>query len=277
MTACGKFVSGYNAPDRNHPDQDHWVELRTAYPCSVELEASGAHQGPCAAVEQPQTVSARGRWLEAESRRLKDLRHTQSGLGESQGRPLTFAENAGADPAITHPSQEVLCPLCSEPVLSKDLPDHLRQVHASVASTAIHAALVTPGAIQEALDEGREERTPTRKDRKHDQALPEANEREVMHEVLIDLVNKRLAVGVERYGTGLQPMNGRDAWRDLVEELVDATVYTLQIAHERAEMFAHAREIYEFFESLEEVRIPKEIRESIDALVNWLETPVIQE
>jgi DNA-directed RNA polymerase subunit RPC12/RpoP len=273
MTACGKLVTGYNSPDRDNPQAEHWVELRTGYPCSVELESSGAHPGPCAAVEQPQTVTSRQRWLETNRRRTEDLRHASSGLGETQGRPLTFAEHAGADPAIIHPAQEVPCPLCSGRVLAKDLPDHLRQVHASTAATAIHRVPEPPAKDPLAASMAHH---PSRADRPHDQALPEPNDRPVMHEVLTDLIAKRLAIGIERYGTGLQPMNGRDAFRDLVEELVDASVYTLQIQHERAEMFEHAREIYEFLDSLEEVRIPIEIRKSIDALVNWLETPVIK-
>lgn len=285
MTACGKLVTGYNSPDRTNPQAEHWVELRTGYPCSVETESSGGHQGPCAAVEQPQTVTARSRWLEADRRRMQDLRHTQSGLGETQGRPLTFAENAGADPAITHPAQEVPCPLCEARVVAKDLPDHLRQVHASTAATAVHTAPEPPPVT--AMDEwadarpgptpGPQGQMPTRANRPHDQSLPEPNDRPVMHEVLIDLIQKRLAIGVERYGTGLQPMNGRDSFRDLVEELVDATVYTLQIRHEKAEMRLHAEAIYEFFEIVNgeaewpNEKIPKQMREHIQALVAWFD------
>jgi hypothetical protein len=276
MTACGKLVTGYNSPDRNDPQAEHWVELRTGYPCSVDLGTAGAHPGPCAAVEQPQTVTARQRWLEADRRRSEDLRSQASGLGETQGRPLTFAENVGADPAITHPAQEVPCPLCEARVVAKDLPDHLRQVHASTAATAIHTAPEPPPVM--AVDEWADARPgPTRANRPHDQALPEPNDRPVMHEVLIDLIRSRLAIGIERYGTGLQPMNGRDALRDQVEELIDAAVYTLQIRHEKAEMRLHAEAIYEFFEVVNggaewpSEKIPMQMREHIQALVSWFD------
>lgn len=43
----------------------------------------------------------------------------------------------------------------------------------------------------------------------------------------------REAVGVARYGTCLQPFNGRDALRDLYEELLDACVYIKQVMVER--------------------------------------------
>jgi hypothetical protein len=97
-----------------------------------------------------------------------------------------------------------------------------------------------------------------------------------MHEVLTDLIAARLAIGVERYGHGLQPMNGRDAFRDLVEELVDASVYTLQIQHERAEMYVNAIAIKEALRSLGvqyDFALTPTVQAHIDALVDWLEPP----
>jgi hypothetical protein len=125
--------------------------------------------------------------------------------------------------------------------MAKDLAEHLRESHGSTASmAAVGTSTSRPTAEMIVI--------PTRADREHDQKLPEPNERPVMHKVLTDLIDKRLAIGVERYGTGLQPMNGRDAYRDLVEELVDAAVYTLQIQHEREEMFDHAEAIFLFLD-----------------------------
>lgn len=43
-----------------------------------------------------------------------------------------------------------------------------------------------------------------------------------------DLINERTAIGVERYGEPLQTDNGRDAERDLTEELLDALQYQEQ-------------------------------------------------
>jgi hypothetical protein len=43
----------------------------------------------------------------------------------------------------------------------------------------------------------------------------------------------REQVGISRYGTSLQPRNGRDALRDLYEELLDAATYTRQLMWER--------------------------------------------
>lgn len=55
-----------------------------------------------------------------------------------------------------------------------------------------------------------------------------------------DDLRLREQVGVERYGTPLQPHNGRDALRDLYEELLDACCYIKQALIER-EVDAHTR------------------------------------
>lgn len=51
-------------------------------------------------------------------------------------------------------------------------------------------------------------------------------------EAAIALMLERKRIGLERYGSLLQAGNGRDARRDLSEELADAAVYALQIIEE---------------------------------------------
>jgi hypothetical protein len=51
--------------------------------------------------------------------------------------------------------------------------------------------------------------------------------------MVIDDLTVRLQVGIQRYGTPLQPHNGRDALRDLYEELLDACCYVRQAIAER--------------------------------------------
>jgi len=52
-----------------------------------------------------------------------------------------------------------------------------------------------------------------------------------------DLVKKDIAdrdqVGVERYGTRLQPFNGRDALIDAYQEALDLVVYLRQALYEK--------------------------------------------
>ena len=50
--------------------------------------------------------------------------------------------------------------------------------------------------------------------------------------VIADLAVRR-QVGIDRYGTPLQARNGRDALRDLYEELLDACCYVRQAIEER--------------------------------------------
>ena len=71
------------------------------------------------------------------------------------------------------------------------------------------------------------------KERAGDQPLPIRNDApDIQSQVIADIEARRL-VGIERYGTALQPHNGRDALRDLYEELLDATMYIRQVMVER--------------------------------------------
>ena len=75
---------------------------------------------------------------------------------------------------------------------------------------------------------------PTRLNREGDtQPMPVASDSPVMHDLVIADLNRRLSVGVERYGQPLQAHNGRDALTDLYEELLDACVYLKQVIWER--------------------------------------------
>jgi hypothetical protein len=76
--------------------------------------------------------------------------------------------------------------------------------------------------------------TPERAGREGDQELPVRGARSVFAEVRRDL-DSREAVGVRRYGRSLETFNGRDACRDLEEELLDGIVYAKQV---RLEYFA---------------------------------------
>lgn len=65
-----------------------------------------------------------------------------------------------------------------------------------------------------------------------DQPMPTANSsRDVMMLVAADVMRRR-EVGIARYGTTLQPFNGRNPLRDLYEELLDAAAYVRQLIEE---------------------------------------------
>lgn len=69
--------------------------------------------------------------------------------------------------------------------------------------------------------------------REGDQPQPVVNSGPCVQDlVLIDL-EARKAVGIERYGTVLQPHNGRDTLRDAYEEALDLACYLRQAIYER--------------------------------------------
>jgi hypothetical protein len=100
-------------------------------------------------------------------------------------------------------------------------------------------------AEADALAEDRDQVTVSREG---DQPLPVPNDGPSMHDLVIadlrhthlagvaDFVQQDLAarkeLGLKRYGSLLQAHNGRDALRDLYEELLDASVYARQVIAE---------------------------------------------
>ena len=65
------------------------------------------------------------------------------------------------------------------------------------------------------------------------QPAPKQNALPAVWDLVVADMVARDHLGAERYGTRLQPMNGRDAMRDLYEELLDACVYARQMLYER--------------------------------------------
>lgn len=74
---------------------------------------------------------------------------------------------------------------------------------------------------------------PGLKQRPGDQPLPVPNkELDIQSQVIEDIVERR-KVGISRYGTALQPFNGRDALQDAYEEAMDLAIYLKQCIVER--------------------------------------------
>lgn len=71
------------------------------------------------------------------------------------------------------------------------------------------------------------------KKRAGDQDPPTVNDHPDIQNMVIADIEARRLVGIERYGTALQPFNGRDVFRDLYEELLDAACYVKQAMVER--------------------------------------------
>jgi hypothetical protein len=92
---------------------------------------------------------------------------------------------------------------------------------------------VAGGCVRDDDFLGGEEDAPALKLRPGDQQLPEINEGPIIHLLVIEDLRERLRVGTERYGTGLQAFNGRDALRDAYEEALDLAAYLKQCIVER--------------------------------------------
>ncbi|MBV9870478.1 MAG: hypothetical protein JO214_07630 [Frankiaceae bacterium] len=66
-----------------------------------------------------------------------------------------------------------------------------------------------------------------------DQPPPVTNDQPAVWDLVMADIIERDRVGVERYGTRLQPHNGRDALLDAYAEALDLTVYLRQAVYER--------------------------------------------
>lgn len=74
---------------------------------------------------------------------------------------------------------------------------------------------------------------PTKPMREGDQPLPTPNAMPAIQDLVIQDMNERKQIGIKRYGTPLQPHNGRDMMKDLYEELLDACNYIRGQLYER--------------------------------------------
>jgi tRNA(Glu) U13 pseudouridine synthase TruD len=66
-----------------------------------------------------------------------------------------------------------------------------------------------------------------------EQPPPTPNEQPTIWNIVIADMSHRNFIGTQRYGTPLQPFNGRDALKDAYEEALDLAVYLRQAIYER--------------------------------------------
>ena len=65
------------------------------------------------------------------------------------------------------------------------------------------------------------------------QPAPIHNDKPASWDLVVRDMMERNQFGIEKYGTPLQPENGRDTLMDLYQELLDAAVYTRTLIYER--------------------------------------------
>lgn len=104
-----------------------------------------------------------------------------------------------------------------------------------------------------------------------DQPLPVRNDATDVQTLVIRDIQHRRQVGIERYGTALQPHNGRDALRDLYEELIDAAMYVRQVMAERDQPIPSERLVELERELRHKDDVIEELRRQLDSLARQLE------
>jgi hypothetical protein len=65
----------------------------------------------------------------------------------------------------------------------------------------------------------------TKRDPETDQQLPIPNDQVSCQDMVIADIETRKALGISKYGTLLQPFNGRSFLQDAYEEVLDLAVY----------------------------------------------------
>lgn len=72
-------------------------------------------------------------------------------------------------------------------------------------------------------------------------------------ELVLKDIEERIADGEKKYGTKLQTHNGRNALKDLYQELIDAVMYIRQEIEERNDIFAFFQKLVdnEYVDSIE--------------------------
>lgn len=68
------------------------------------------------------------------------------------------------------------------------------------------------------------------------QKNPVKNKEKCIQDLVIEDIKQRKKDGIKKYGTVLQPFNGRNSAIDLYQELIDAVQYCKQLIIERDEM-----------------------------------------
>jgi hypothetical protein len=90
---------------------------------------------------------------------------------------------------------------------------------------------------------------PELKKRPEDQPLPTKNDSADIQSLVIADIQERRELGRKRYGTALQPFNGRSTDRDLYEELLDALMYQRQrMVEAEASVEVLAKIAYEYLD-----------------------------
>ena len=92
-----------------------------------------------------------------------------------------------------------------------------------------------------------------------------------IHDLVIDDIEDRKALGIKRYGTPLGVLNGRNAARDAYEEVLDLSVYFRQLVEERSIGLSAISEVIDVIDGIfAPDPIPPYIAERLETLLDVL-------
>jgi hypothetical protein len=223
-----------------------------AYPCLLPKD----HAGPCMALENQPSINARKRWMKERDE-----------LEAAEARAIAAAALPEAHRQVPHPGAPPLSvfqgpPKTSQeglmehgatqiPTIDTNRPGESKVLYTRNSNGTFELAEPEPQTVDEyvdavetalighpytvSLEDAKSVAAPT-KQRPGDQPLPIINEAKFIQDLVIADIEERKRVGIERYGSLLQPFNGRNVDQDLYEELVDGVMYARQRLVERAEI-----------------------------------------
>ncbi len=255
-----------------------------SFPCTLPPD----HDGPHMAVENGPSVHARKAWEAAVA--LEELEHPQPApvpdtprevphpgaepLAVFQGAPKTSSEGL-MEHGQPIPTIDTNAPGLGKTVYGR--PRTAPPVEApqpTLRPEVIWAAgpqEFPPPTDQASTVAEVEDRLPT-KVRPGDQRLPEVNEGVYVQDLVIDDIELRKAVGIERYGTPLQTFNGRNVDLDLYEEILDAAMYLRQKVVEREELARAVEELADELERLLGGSLPAKVASLVNLLYQGTRT-----
>lgn len=228
------------------------------------------HDGPCAARESAPSLAQRSRW----EKEQEEAAQARAILAQGQGPAQTFAEARGEFEAQPHPDlrEKPAAPVFPQARLDTEghpvsedtaIPEkQIEEITNNVCpgcgfgtdeSSNVVLPMVEGGATARLCPNCQVMFTPSvfykiiepepTKQREGDQPLPTPNGHPSIQDALIERIEARKQVGIERYGTTLQPFNGRNAILDAFEESLDLTTYLLQVLYENKTIAARLREV----------------------------------
>ena len=259
-------------------------------------DEEAGHEGPHASIDNIRSVAERKAWLEEQinDSRSRVSRHipTVAELG-MQGPARTSAEgllqfdsDEDRDVRREHPAHAARR---KAGIIDDDIPienqivntaggvrisDHdvVRSARHDGHSTDWNYDEVEP-VIETTAPYDEEVRVDQRhlRQREEDQPLPRENTGVRIHDLVIDDIEDRKALGIKRYGTPLGVLNGRNAARDAYEEVLDLSVYFRQLVEERSIGLSAISEVIDVIDGIfAPDPIPPYIAERLETLLDVL-------